>query len=244
MWSVRMRASKIEEDREIHISGAEGIFEFNQIEKAMRKFLKRAFEHSKGRPEKIILTIEEIRENLVEIKSLPIETIFCKSPDEAFEFMAEKLSTLGISPKAFSSAREILNIPMRGAALIDYKSGERIERDRERGIRVSRIQISQKRKINILRKIKNISNDPQRVIEAITIASKVAACKDIVAELCISDNPDYTTGYIASREFGYLRITNIKKIGDSMGGRVFFTKTPLDIDNIYKFLEKTPVIVI
>lgn len=245
MWSVRMRASKFEYSREIHVSGAEGIFEFREIEGALKRFFKRAIEHKRGKAEKIVLTVEELKEPIVQVKSLPIKTVFCDSPEQAYRVIGEKLNSVGVSERAIFKAFEIITkFPMRGAALVDYLTGERLERDRERGIRVSRIQIDKKKRAQLLRKFKNLSSEPQRVIEALTIASKVAAFEGIVAELCISDNPDYTTGYIASKSLGYMRITNIKDIGDSKGGRVFFVKSPIDIEGLYKFLERTPVIVL
>jgi 6-carboxyhexanoate--CoA ligase len=132
---------------------------------------------------------------------------------------------LGISENCISKAFEFIkNYKIRGASLIDINTTERLEKDKHRGVRVSRIQMDKKTKDRILRKIRKLSSTPQRVIEAITIASKVAYLNEIIAEICISDNPDYTTGYIASRNFGYLRITNIKNQGDDTGGRVFFCK--------------------
>lgn len=244
MWSLRMRASKIENKEEKHISGAEGIYNIAEVEKVLKQFFKRAIQHPKGLPDKIILTVEKIKEPINEIKVLPVKTVFCISPEEASVFIKEKLLSLGISEKAISSAWDVINhCKMRGASLIDSKTGKRLEPDKERGIRVSRIQMDKKTKTRILRKINKLSKEPQRVIEALTIASKVASVKEIFAEICVSDNPDYTTGYLASKELGYLRITNIKKEGKNKGGRVFFVKTPLDIEKIINFLERTPVIV-
>jgi 6-carboxyhexanoate--CoA ligase len=71
----------------------------------------------------------------------------------------------------------------------------------------------------------------------------VASCRDIIAEICISDDPDYTTGYIASKKFGYLRIPNIKNYGEMHGGRVFFVRENADADRLIEFLEKTPVVI-
>ena len=55
------------------------------------------------------------------------------------------------------------------------------------------------------------------VKEAIILASKVAACRQVTAELCISDDPGYTTGYISSKKYGYVRIPHIKKKGEKNG---------------------------
>jgi|YNPNPStandDraft_1061719.scaffolds.fasta_scaffold04283_3 6-carboxyhexanoate--CoA ligase len=245
MWSVRMRASKIENEIEKHISGAEGIYNLAETQKALKQFFKRAIEHPNGLPDRIILTIEQIKEPINKIKSLPIKTLFFKSSEEALKTVKDKLIQLGISEKAILSALDVIkNNKMRGATLIDSITGNRLEPNKQRGVRVSRIQMDKKTKFKILRKIKNLSSDPQRVIEAVTIASKVSSANGIIAEICISDNPDYTTGYLSSKNLGYLRITNIKKEGETFGGRAFFIKTPVDLEKIINFLERTPVIVI
>ncbi|MGB9711408.1 MAG: 6-carboxyhexanoate--CoA ligase [Thermodesulfovibrio sp.] len=240
-----MRASRIENSKEIHISGAEGIYEFYELEKFLKKFFKRAIEHPKGLPDKIVFTLEKIKEEIQPVEALSVKTVFCESSEEAQKVINEHLINLGISEKAITVAWSVIKgQKMRGATLIDYLTAERLEPDKERGVRVSRIQMDKKRRMQVLKKIKNLSSEPQRVIEALTVASKVAFCPEVVAEICVSDNPDYTTGYIASKEHGYLRITNIKKQGENTGGRAFFVKTPLDIEKLIKFLEKTPVVVL
>jgi 6-carboxyhexanoate--CoA ligase len=65
----------------------------------------------------------------------------------------------------------------------------------------------------------------------------------VIAELCISDDPHYTTGYIASNQFGYVRIPCIKQSGRKIGGRVFFIQEGSDIDKMIWYLERTPVII-
>lgn len=245
MWSVRMRASKKEDNKEKHISGAEGIYDYFQIQKALKEYLKRAFEHSKGEPDKIVLTIEKIEEEIKKVSALPIATFFSNASEESFEFINDKLKSLGISEKAINTAFYVIhNCHMRGATLIDYVTGDRLEKDKERGVRVSRIHMEKSRKLRVLKKIKNISTHPIRIIEALTIASKVLSHPDIVAELCISDNPDYTIGYIASRDFGYLRITNIKNKGQHIGGRAFFVKKPCDIEALVEYLERKPILIV
>jgi 6-carboxyhexanoate--CoA ligase len=64
-----------------------------------------------------------------------------------------------------------------------------------------------------------------------------------LAELCISDNPDYTTGYVALRKYGYIRIPHIKRKGRKNGGRVFFIEEHTDRDSVIEYLEKTPVLI-
>ncbi len=84
----------------------------------------------------------------------------------------------------------------------------------------------------------------KRVKEALVLASKAVSWPDVIAEVCISDDPDYTTGYIASKEFGYLRIPNIKRGKEMHGGRVFFIREPADVAGLISYLERKPVIII
>jgi 6-carboxyhexanoate--CoA ligase len=81
------------------------------------------------------------------------------------------------------------------------------------------------------------------VKEALVLASKVASCKGIIAELCVSDDPCYTTGYVASKHYGYIRVPHIKRRRGREGGRVFFVREDIRIENIMHYLEKTPAMV-
>lgn len=51
--------------------------------------------------------------------------------------------------------------------------------------------------------------------------TKVASAPNIIGEICISDDPNYVTGYIASKEIGYVRITKLKEMESQEGGRIF-----------------------
>ncbi len=229
----------------IHISGAEGIFDEPEISKVCAQFIGRALNHSRGKPDKVILTIEEISERPLNAALLPVRTFECASPDAAWELIISSIQKLGISTRAVETALKVLKSerPMRGAALIAANSGRRMEPDRERGVRVSRLGIDKPSKIRLSRRLSALRINTPTVREALILASKVASCKDISAEICISDDPDYTTGYIASRSTGYLRITNIKNRGGMNGGRVFFIRDGSEIENIIAWLERQPVIV-
>ena len=66
----------------------------------------------------------------------------------------------------------------------------------------------------------------------------------MLCELCISDDPDYTTGYYASLTSGYVRIGPLKEPGDPRGGRLFLWRgTPAELPKALEFLEKQPVLV-
>ena len=132
---------------------------------------------------------------------------------------------------------------MSGAALILSESGRRADPDKVRGIRVSRLGITEGAERGLARKLARKGINTAIVKEAIILASKVASCRGVIAELCVSDDPDYTTGYVASRIYGYVRIPHIKPKGSLSGGRVFFVDEMADAKSIIEYLEKRPVLV-
>ncbi|HMK57145.1 MAG TPA: 6-carboxyhexanoate--CoA ligase [Dissulfurispiraceae bacterium] len=229
---------------EIHISGAEGICEDSEISGLAGTFISRALSHTRGTPDKIIITLERMKDLPKQISLLPVRTLECEDAEDAWRMLAACLSKLGISSAALRSARRVLKAKrtMRGAALISLTSGKRLEPDRARGVRVSRLGIEKTSEKRLVRKLSRMGINSQTVREALVLASKVSVCREIVAEICISDDPDYATGYIASRSFGYLRIPNIKRPGEMHGGRVFFLKENSDVKKTIDWLERKPVI--
>jgi 6-carboxyhexanoate--CoA ligase len=131
---------------------------------------------------------------------------------------------------------------MRGAMLIDAISGRRLEADQSRGVRVSRMDAdpAASEAIDLLLNGQSLANP--RVLEAWILASKVALYPQIVAELCWSDDPDYLTGYVASAQFGYQRITHLKEAGSQIGGRIFFVQTGSDLGALVTKLQSEPVL--
>lgn len=261
MFSIRMRASrkiksqksKIKKTRNsqlsnlnsIHISGAEGIYEESDIQKVCGEYIKRAANHPRGKPDRIVITIETIKQKIKTIPLLSVKTLKCKSPDEAKGIIIQKLASLGISKKALNNGFKVLRAQraMRGASLILAESGRRVEPDKNRGVRVSRMGIGKTAGKMLAQKLSKLRINTTTVKEALILASKVASCQDIIAEVCVSDDPDYTTGYFASGKEGYLRLANIKKSGEMHGGRVFFMKENADIAMVIQYLEGIPVII-
>ncbi|MFZ6016864.1 MAG: 6-carboxyhexanoate--CoA ligase [Nitrospirota bacterium] len=269
-WSIRMRASKSVTSNklrvtskkqnkklslvtrhslllptdEIHISGAEGIYETSEIQKVIKKYTLRALDHPKGRPDRVVITIEDIMEKPEIVPSLPVTTIKCSSTDEAKDAVIKILRSLKVSERAIDVAFELIRKDrMRGAAIITSEKGNRLEPDRERGVRASRLGIN-KTVLRILSsKLSRLGINTETVKEALILASKVASCEHVIAELCVSDDPDYTTGYVASKKFGYLRIPGIKHKGSKSGGRAFFVKEGINVKDIIDYLERMPVII-
>jgi 6-carboxyhexanoate--CoA ligase len=229
---------------EIHVSGAEGLYHSSEIQRVVRKYIERAISHPKGRPDKIILSIEDIKEKLQEIESLLVRTVYSQTPSEAEDIAIKLLKASGVSEKAIHAAlRLIKKGGLRGASLISAEKAERLEHDKQRGVRASRLGIDASAFRLLSSKLSKHGINTDTVKEALILASKVISYKDIIAELCISDDPDYTTGYIASKEFGYIRIPKIKLKGSKPGGRVFFVKEGLDVSKCISYLERKPIMI-
>jgi len=62
------------------------------------------------------------------------------------------------------------------------------------------------------------SDEKNHFQEAIVLASKVVSAPRIIAEICMSDDPDYVTGYVAAPSIGYQRTTRLKEPGGPDGG--------------------------
>lgn len=239
-----MRASMMVDDRPVHISGAEGIYDEEELTKMIRDYYFRAMHHSRGSPDNIVITVEKINEEPTYVSLLPVSTLRCPSTVEARSAAIDMLLKAGVSKRAIRVAFNIIEskITMRGASLVKADSGARLEPDRFRGVRVSRLGIDRATERRLSRRLQRDGINTKTVKEALILASKVAFCDGIIAELCVSDDPDYTTGYVASKKTGYVRITNLKEKGSMIGGRVFFIEEG-DVSDIINYLERTPVIV-
>jgi 6-carboxyhexanoate--CoA ligase len=245
LWNIRMRASQRAKQGEIHISGAEGLYEDSDIQKVFKSYVDRAVVHPKGKADKIIVTIEEIKRKPLEISALPVSTLVCDTPSEAEHQMRLILFSLGISKKAVDAAfMTIRKGGMRGAAIITAQKGKRLEPDKNRGVRASRLGIAKAASRSLSLRLARHGINTDVVKEALILASKVMAHGNIVAELCVSDDPDYTTGYVASKKYGYIRIPHIKKKGSRHGGRAFFLQESADAGDIIHYLEEIPVMVV
>jgi 6-carboxyhexanoate--CoA ligase len=257
LLSIRMRASKKVGRRktkikgkesgfsEKHISGAEGIYRGYERAKVVEGYMERAFSHPRGRPDRVVITIEKIGRKPRMIKALPVTTLHCRSNREARRHIKTILETVGVSETAYRNALKVLNNgnAMRGASLILCQSGRRVEPDKKRGIRASRLGIERTSDKKLSMELSLYDINTITVKEAVILASKVVSCGQVAAELCISDDPGYTTGYVSSRKYGYVRVRNMKEKGAKNGGRVFFIQEDADRESVIDFLEDTSVII-
>ncbi|NOY53298.1 MAG: 6-carboxyhexanoate--CoA ligase [Deltaproteobacteria bacterium] len=247
LFSLRMHASIGEE----HLCGAERIVAREVIPQVLAKMAERALLHKGGEPTSIVFGADRLkRSSIRKIPLLPVRTLKHQGPREAAMNVSGLLRKCGVSHEAVSQAFYELTrgaAPsggnMRGAMLMHAGNGRRLEPDRERGVRVTRMDLTEKARDDLERLLRNLKIYHPRVMEASVLASKVAAAPGIVAELCCSDDPDYTTGYVASRSVGYVRLTRIKEKGETFGGRVFFVEDSASIKAIVTELESVPCLI-
>lgn len=227
-YNVKMRASKGRD----HVSGAERIVGRKSVQAVMADLAQRAFAHPNGEPDSISLSINSIVKPITVIQALPVSEPVSRSPGEAAEILGAELERLGLDQQKILRLFYSLE-NMRGAALVHKDTLARMEPDPRRGVRATGMDYTG-----------NGGGAKNHMKEALCLASKVAACPFIVAELCASDDPHYTTGYFASRERGYVRLHNIKEKGDPRGGRIFlFDGSHDNILECISYIEEAPVMV-
>jgi len=270
-YSLKMRASQQvgegEQKHEQHISGAERIVNRESVEAVCSAMVRRAMTHSKGDPDFINVKIEKIHESDIQVlKALPVTRIdvdtWQEGLEKAFELVNKTVcdgllrndeqgersasfdsshsregENLGVLNDFKEKLPELLRetFPMRGAMLYDIATGTRLEPDHARGVRATYMDALHS---SVVDSCKNHFN------EAIVLATKVANAPGMVAEFCISDDPNYITGYVASKELGYVRIMKMKEMGDENGGRIFlFDSRKASAEECIEYLQKKKVLV-
>lgn len=237
LFSVKMRASRRTRDGEEHISGAERIVRAGDVPGLVSALVSRAQNHGKGRPDFTNIKIEAVPESAcLRLPALPVRALDCADPAEGLRLAAGLLARAGVAdPQAvLALLREAGGL--RGAMLLDADSLERLEPDKRRGVRATCMDGAEVAAVDAAGK-----NHYQ---EAMVLASKVAHAPNILAEICISDDPDYVTGYVASRELGYVRIARMKTPGSPEGGRIFLYRGPrAELAATLDFIERRPVLV-
>ncbi len=239
LYSVKMRSSK--EDN--HISGSENIVKENDLEKAVSLLVKRALSHSKGSADFINIKIEELKKDDIElIMPLEVTTIDVENYEQGLNAVKLVLVNLGIDNEKADKILKLLidTKDMRGAILLDINTMERLEYDRNRGIRATYMDFENSKLIHLVKeKVYN-----SHFIEALALASKVINCPYIIGEVCYSDDPDYTAGYIASKKYGYMRFAHLKELGDTSGGRVFLYDSSIDkAEKCIDYIENKKVLI-
>lgn len=238
LFSVKMRASKEENGVPKHISGAEKILTEEQVYQCVNALIERGLHHDKGEADFLNIKIEKATEEEIEyLDALPVTTVSVDTYQEGIAQIDKFLSE--INAPSFDKIRKFLeeSYAMRGAMLLDVKNLCRLEPDCNRGIRATYMDQERNGK-------QNFALNKNHYEEAVVLATKVANCPGIIGEICISDDPGYVTGYVASKECGYRRITKLKELGSENGGRIFlFDPTKANVSETIDYLQKKKVIV-
>ena len=228
-----------------HISGAERIVTKNSVEQEMISMLHRAWEHDRGAADFIQFKVEAVRhEGITCCPLLPLYQIDTATKEEGRAAAKKELLRSGVSETAIGKGfalLESLTDSMRGAAVVDAETGERLDGLGMRGVRCSCMDCEDTCAYEAQMGAKGLGGEHPR--EALILASKVAAAPGTVAELCWSDDPFYVTGYVGLPKFGYGRITVMKEKGDPIGGRVFFVKHGTDMDRYVEYMQHQTVLV-
>jgi len=237
LYSVRMRAAQggPHEKGGHHISGAERIVKLEEVGAIAQSLADRALHHSKGTADFINITVDLIPpEKITYIDCLKVEEHKTGSISESHQLATELLDGSVISKTAVHKAISMLKSldrSMRGAMLVDAITGERLDIG-NRGVRVSHMDSFDSYALG----------DNEHMREALVLASKVQSAEGVVGELCWSDDPDYTVGYVACNGV-YHRLPNMKELGSNIGGRVFFVQSDINSESVITYLERAPVLV-
>lgn len=218
MYSIKMRSSQQNE----HISGAETICCKAEINDILLSFFKKGFNHENGEVDFLNLKVEKVTSPLTAIQSLPIYD----NNNNIYDLALQVNLSQDVLQKAWSYIED--NNNYSGAIILSANNGQRLDDTELRGIRVTNFMFDSQHNYN------------DRVQDAIAIASCINRFTGVIAELCVSDDLNYTTGYFATTSSGYHRIKNIKQTGSRHGGRVIFVDDTLNLDAYRNFLETLP----
>jgi 6-carboxyhexanoate--CoA ligase len=233
-----------------HCSGAERIVGREAINQVVIELTSRAFAKTPV-PEEVVVHVDSLAGcSIGTCRALDVMNMACFCVGNARSAVVKALERCGVSASAAAGAVECLRkgpspggAVMRGAVIMDALTGERLERDRERGVRASRFDWSEEALIEIRNLLGSSGLLHFRTREALALATKISHTPGVVAELCWSDDPDYTAGYVASRKTGYLRFPELKERGDPKGGRVIFIAHRNDLDRCAEYLQFEPLLI-
>lgn len=238
LFSLKMRASEERDGARRHVSGAEKIVPRDSLPEFAAALTERGINHAKGNADFLNIKMERLDpERVLYLDAPEVSTVEVGDWREGMREVERFLRELKIADVHGVMERLRETYAMRGATLLDVRTLARLEPDRERGIRATYMD----------REREGASAptlEKDHYSEAIVLATKVMNCPGIVGEICVSDDPEYVVGYVASPKIGYRRITRMKEYGSELGGRIFlFDGEAADVNDAIEFLERQPVIV-
>lgn len=226
-----------------HVSGAERLVPEEDLETATLELLRRARERSVP-AEHLRISVDEVSlERVHRSRCLDVRTLRASDPEASRELAEAILAQAAIAPAAIGAAFTLLKqgaagdgVPLRGAALLDALTGERLDPDAARGVRASRFDYAPEVRDEVGRALVQAGVGHFRTYEALAVATKVLWA-GVAAELCWSDDRDYVAGYVATASAGYVRFPQFKPAG-ATGGRVFFVRDRTQTESLMECLQQ------
>lgn len=249
LYNIKMRAARGGNHKKggLHVSGAERIVNEEKIKETVDVLIERALNHSIAKADFLNISIEAIDNKEIKyIRSLPITTIKTDNFLQGRQDLIKLLVKLNLP---LSTAHHLIELlvsapPLRGAMLIDVHSLKRLENNLERGIRVTGMDWHEEINGQLSTLLDKHDLNNCHVKEAVALASKVANAPGIIAEICWSDDPHYTAGYLGSKKLGYVRFTHLKPKGLAKGGRIFcFDSRQASLEACFEWLENQIILI-
>jgi 6-carboxyhexanoate--CoA ligase len=246
-YSVRMHASVCSR----HLSGAERLVTGGGIDSAVDEVLSRAFSKHLD-PHRVSIMIDDLGPVAPRrLAALDVTPLRVENADQGKQIAFRILLQAGVSEAASHQTIDLIGRGaaisggnMRGAMIVDLTTGDRLEPDKDRGVRSTRFDWNDDARPSLQNMLQERGLAHFRTREALALATKIAHGLGVQAELCWSDDPDYCAGYVASIRTGYVRIPVLKQSGDDKGGRaIFIDRQTCNLDDLIAYLEREPVLV-
>ncbi|MDA8111277.1 MAG: hypothetical protein M0T83_02365 [Nitrospiraceae bacterium] len=245
--SVRMRIHREGE----HLSGAEDLVPLPEVNLVLTTFWQRLFPFvlMEGTlPLQQIVTIDPVFEkNIVRKSLLAVQTMKSGSSEETEKALPGLLRHILPSGRTelileiFKN--EIMGSAPRNGALLATSEGKILPEGFSGGIRTTHVGCVSSLRRSLENQLDSFFEKPNyRFVDALVLASKVLSSGEVLLEICASDDPRYTTGYVASPLFGYVRIPHMKRQGIRRGGRLYVISPDSTLPALLSFLSSTPVL--
>ncbi len=247
LYSLRMHSKR----EDSHLSGCERLAGTEDLERLAAEMVGRALQHPRGQAEHLRLSIDLVPPAAIQRgQLLDLRTIRVNDCHQGRQAARQLLLEAGVQARAVDGAIDHIargagvdGRSMRGAMLVDAESGVRLEADPSRGVRASRMDLTPEADLELRRLLAQRGLDNPHVREALVLATKVLSAPQVMAELCWSDDPDYTAGYAATQAHGYVRFPHLKPKGDERGGRAFFVRSGADLAALAEYLEHAVLLI-
>ncbi len=119
-YSVKMRASKNNNEENLHIGGAESIVDEEDLLNIINSLASRGLNHSRGQADFVNIKINKVREeDIINIRALNARTIEVDTKEEGLVVMEELLNSMGIENTQRVIDLLINTKNMRGAIILN-----------------------------------------------------------------------------------------------------------------------------